>query len=88
MLFNSFESAFARELAKRVNEVVQETAVTLVQGGANVEGDPAKTAMKYAETIGYARALAHVIEWCRDVEDELTGRAAARVKKQKEEMTA
>lgn len=84
MLFNSFESAFARQLTKKIDESIQERALNLVQGGASVDGDPVKTAMKYAEQIGYVTALRHVNDWCRDVEDELTGRAAANRKKQSE----
>lgn len=75
---HSFESAFARDLQKRIDAEIQQRALTLVRGGALAQSDVNGTALNYAESIAYVRALEHVLEWCKDVEDELTGRAAAK----------
>ena len=77
---HSFESAFARELQLRIDRVIQERALTMAQGGHVVEDNPMATASQYVSGVGYIKALQHVLEWCRDVEDDLTGRSAAQKK--------
>jgi len=83
IILHSFDSNVGRRLSERVNDVYIEKARALIQGGAKRESAES-TAAAYGEDVGYARALLDLIDWIKDVEDELTGRKAAREKRLRE----
>lgn len=58
-MLNSFESAFARDLAKLIDEQIQHKVLTLARGGALAQSDVAGTALNYAGEIAYVQALEH-----------------------------
>lgn len=71
---NSFESVFARALEKKIKAVQEANAEDLAKGNAVIQNDLVATGGNYLSSVAYIRALDNVLDWCRDVEDEMMGR--------------
>ncbi len=71
--FSSLDTTLGRMLAQRLAGQIAEVAWNLAYGSAMMK-DPALTAQKYSEELGYVRALTESLDFCRQIEDELLGR--------------
>ena len=70
---NSFDALVLRLLHKKVETSMTEHATGLATGSARAN-DANTTAAQYCEAIGYMRALSNVLDWAKDIEDEIAGR--------------
>ncbi len=70
---NSFDSTVGRLLAQRIAEEVKGREYNLARNSARSD-EAAATARNYGEQTAYVLALDHVLEWCKEIEDELLGR--------------
>lgn len=70
---SSYESRFHQLLAKRVDEEADTVARHLARGKARLGGAEV-TAQAYAEWVGYVRGLEKVLEFGKEIEDDLNGR--------------
>ena len=69
----AFEARALRMLKDKIDVRSNEHAMSLVSGAARGP-DAASTAALYEHAIGYRRALADVISWMEEVEDDIVGR--------------
>ena len=67
---NSYETAFQKLLARRIDEQESDLAMKLVQGIAR-GSDVSATAQAYWESVGYARAMRDTRQWCEEIESDL-----------------
>lgn len=70
----SLDARSLQLLVKRVDELIQERALDLANGGAMHISDTHATGQHYSGEVHYIRALRDVIELCKHVEDDLLGR--------------
>ncbi len=73
MTISPFESRALRLLEKRISEESAREAENLAAGSAR-GADAATTAAAYLEKVGTIRGMRLVLDWFKDVEDELVGR--------------
>ena len=67
----TLDTVALRTLAKRVNEVLRANADDLAAGNGIVQNDLVATGGNYFSSVAYVRALHDVLEWCKQVEDDL-----------------
>lgn len=71
---NSLDTLFHRKLADKVNEALAAKEEEVLAGYI---GDPGLVAMAYRAGVGYRRAMVEVLEFCQQVEQELSGGGSA-----------
>ena len=68
---HSFDSAFHKMLLRKIAEEQSKT-ISDAGGGALLHlNDVGATAMKYADHVGYLKALEHVKAWCGEIVEDL-----------------
>lgn len=73
MTGQTFDSVVARSFEKRIQLIVAELGLKLIEG-SSMDVDPMKLAMKYNQEIAYVRGLQDSLVFLREVEDDLQGR--------------
>lgn len=68
---HSFDSAFHKRLLRKIAEEQDKTTADAGGGALLMLNDVDATAMKYADHVGYLRALEHVKAWCGEVVEDL-----------------